>query len=129
MGAVVPWKKEPAAPVADMPISLSTFKPQFLSGPYLLGSNGQAIYADVSGEAVLVGIAVRTLVTTQNRQVPFLSQAHLFKASTSLYDCTEAAVRLASEADQLDEAELRARLRVLSEAGIVALCRATGILG
>jgi hypothetical protein len=109
-------------------MDLNAVKPGFVPGPYTKRNGERPLYAEVDGELVLVGMTF-TNVSTKVSQEESEATAHLFKASTDLFDVTLAAARLADLAYRLNEHELRERIAALLDPAEVALARATGLLG
>jgi hypothetical protein len=124
----LPWKRplvavEPAGKLLD----LNEVKPDFMEGPYIkVGERG--IFAEAGGEQVLVGMSFSGMGASAN-PAKAAAQANLFVASTSLFEVTLAAARLADQAHKLSDAELRERVAALGDPAEVALMRATGLLG
>ncbi|WP_157266481.1 hypothetical protein [Azohydromonas aeria] len=104
-------------------------EPGFTPGPYLVGVNGQMVFADEDGKQRLVAIVVSG--AADRVQLPFRETAHLLKAAPDLFTVAQAVQRLPdpTEVTLADLHSLTEQIRMLKESASWATQRALGELG
>lgn len=111
----------------DISASASIFEAAFVPGPYLVSDNTQVIRAEIQGQVLPIGIAIRS-VADQVALLPYRATAHLFKAAPDLFAVVKAVALLAERADEMHAEQLRSELQSHVPAAKLAMARATGLL-